>query len=455
MFCPRSRRLTRVALVAAVTVVVLSAGLAVPRAASAAAPAATCPNAADPGTTIRQTPWAQQLLDLPDVQPLSTGAGITVAVIDSGVDADHPQLRGHVLPGFDYLRGAPGGDFDCASHGTAVASLIAGTHIDGIGFQGFAPGVTILPVRVSEHEDDSGTAASDTGTGDAVSPQVFANAIRYAADSGAKIINISLTLDADYPAVAQAVKYAQDTKGCIVVASVGNHHTADTGATPAVPGIAPSATTDPPSYPAAYNDVLGVGAIDQTGKRLDESQVGSYVDLVAPGGTVLAATRVSGYAYWSGTSMAAPLVSAAAALLWSTDPGLRNTDVMWRLEATADPMPGARHGTQYGYGLVDPYRALTEQLPLSGTAAPSPIPAAASDPAAVARAAAWYHDGRIAMIVGGVALLLAAGGVLLTVALRRGRRRDWRPGNAPPPPVQRTVDEPEAVFFALPRRTPD
>jgi type VII secretion-associated serine protease mycosin len=398
---------------------------------------------------IRQTPWAQQLLAVPRLRPLSTGSGITIAVIDSGVDAAHPQLAGHVLAGYDYLRNTPGGNFDCVSHGTAVASLIAAQHVDGIGFEGLAPGVTILPLRVSDHEDN------DNNAGDAVSPQVFANAIRYAADSGARIINISLTLDTDFPAVAQAVQYAQTVKGCIVVASAGNHHTAATGATPSVPGAAPSSMSDPPSYPAAYPDVLGVGAIDQDGARLDESQVGPYVDLVAPGGNVLAATRVGGYAYWNGTSMAAPLVSAAAALLWSAYPAMSNTAVMWQLMATADPMPGPGHGSEYGYGLVDPYRALTEQLPPSGTAAPAPIPAAARDPAAAARTADWHHDGLVAMVVGGLAVLIAAGGAVLAVALRRGRLRDWRPGNAPTPATPRTIDEPEAVFFALPDRNPD
>ncbi|GIH14079.1 type VII secretion-associated serine protease mycosin [Rugosimonospora africana] len=423
----------------------LAAGLAI-SAPAVATPAGACTNAADPGTMIRQTPWAQQLLAIDRLRPLSTGAGITVAVIDSGVDAQHPQLAGRVLPGYDYLRNTPGGNFDCVSHGTAVASLIAAQHVDGIGFEGLAPGVTILPLRVSDHEDN------DNNPKDAVSPQVFADAIRYAADSGARIINISLTLDADFPAVAQAVRYAQEVKGCVVVASVGNHHTVTTGATPSVPGVSPSAVSDPPSYPAAYPNVLGVGAIDEGGKRLDESQVGPYVDLVAPGGNVLAATRVSGYGYWNGTSMAAPLVSAAAALLWSTHPAMSNINVMWQLTHTADPMPGSNHGSEYGYGLVDPYRALSEQLPVAGSQSPAPIPAATVDPAAVARTADWHHHGQVALIVGGLAVLVAAGGAGFAVAVRRGRLRDWRPGNAAPPRIPPTVEEPETVFFALPDR---
>jgi subtilisin family serine protease len=169
---------------------------------------------------------------------------------------------------------------------------------------------------------------------------------------------------------------------------------------------------------------------------------------------VLAATRVRGYGYWSGTSMAAPLVSAAAALVWSAHPSIDNVEVMRRLTSTADPMAGANHGTEYGYGLVDPYRALTEQLPAPASASPAPIPTAAVDPAAVARAAEWHHQGRVALIVAGIAVLVAAGGVVFAVALRRGRLRDWRPGNAPPPPAAHTVEEPEAVFFALPDRDP-
>lgn len=409
------------------------------------APGATCDNGAPPGTRITPVPWAQQVLAPQRVQALSTGAHITVAVIDSGVDGGHPQLAGRVLAGFDFLRNAAGGDVDCASHGTAVASLIAAQHLNGVGFQGLAPGVKILPVRVSEHEDSTG--------GDAVSPDVFAKAIRWAADNGGQIINISLTLDTNYPAVADAVDYAIRVKGCLIVAAVGNHHNSanDTTGTPSL-GARVTSPSDPPSYPAAYPGVLGVGAVTRDGVRLPESQVGSSVDLVAPGGEVLAATRVQGYATWSGTSFAAPLVSAAAALVWSNSPQLRNTDVAWRLEATADPVASGRHA-EYGYGLLDPYRAVTEVLG-GPSSAPGPIPARSLDVAAKARASAWHTDGMVALGAGLLILVLVLGAGLLAISVRRARVRHWQPAPPPPLPRHEPVEEPDEAFFVIPQRAP-
>jgi type VII secretion-associated serine protease mycosin len=408
----------------------------------------TCDNPADPGGTVTAVPWAQQTLALQQVQQLSTGTGVTVAVIDSGVDDSHPQLAGQVLAGFDFLRNTAGGNVDCASHGTAVASLIAAKHVAGIGFAGLAPGVRILPVRVSEHEED----AQGNAQGDSVSPDVFAQAIRWAADNGARILNISLTLDHDYQPVADAVTYAQD-KGCLIVAAVGNHHSAAVTATPGLGDVVP-ATVDPPSYPAAYQGVLGVGAVNQDGTRLDQSQVGPYVDLVAPGGGVLAATRVGGYSTWSGTSFAAPLVSAAAALVWAVSPQLKNTDVAHRLEVTADPLPDSGRTNEFGHGLVDPYRAVTELLPNGSTAPAAALPARTVDAAAADRTAHWQSAGHLALGAGLLVLALVVLAWLVALALRRGRARHWRPGVPVAPQQRASVEEPEELFFALPGRQP-
>ncbi|WP_432835351.1 type VII secretion-associated serine protease mycosin [Dactylosporangium sp. CA-092794] len=421
--------------------------LAVPvRASAGPPPAGVCDNAAKPGSVVTETPWPQRLFGVDRIWPRTTGAGITVAVIDSGVDGAHPQLQGQVLAGFDFLRNTAGADFDCTSHGTAVASLIAAKHVNGVGFEGLAPGVKILPVRVSDHADGT--------NGEAVSPDVFAQAIRYSADH-AKIINISLSLDRDYPAVAQAVDYAINAKGCLVIAAVGNHHTAPTAA-PSLGAARNPIPSDPPSYPAAYDEVLGVAAVNQDGGRIDESQVGNYVDLAAPGDTVLGATRVGGHQYWKGTSFAAPLVSAAAALTWAAQPSLNNKDVSWRLRATADRIAGSSRGNEFGYGMVDPYRAVNEALPRSPASTPAPIPPAAENPAAAARLARWNDTARIGITLGLAVLLAAAVIFALRHAVRRGRARSWRPGEVPQPPrpAHDPDEEPEDVFFALPRRTP-
>ncbi|GAA2345590.1 type VII secretion-associated serine protease mycosin [Dactylosporangium salmoneum] len=409
-------------------------------------PAGVCNSPAKSGSVVKETPWPQQLFGAQRIWPTATGAGITVAVIDSGVDSSHPQLEGQVLPGFDFLRNVAGADFDCTSHGTAVASIIAAKHTNGVGFEGLAQGVKILPIRVSDHAEGT--------NGEAVTPEVFAKAIRYAADQNAKIINISLSLDADYPAVAQAVDYAINTKGCIVVASVGNHHANAEASDPPIGSTRNPVRSDPASYPAAYPDVLGVAAVNQDLSRVDESQIGSYVDVSAPGNLVLGATRVSGHQYWKGTSFAAPFVSAAAALVWSAQPYLKNSDVAWRLRADADRIGGGTRSNEFGYGMVNPYRAVNEAPSKNDPVSGAPIPPPAVNPVVAARTARWNDAAQVAAIAG-VAVLLAALAIFaMRVAVRRGRARAWRPGEvrAAPRPARDPDVEPEDVFFALPRR---
>ncbi|MBP2354659.1 type VII secretion-associated serine protease mycosin [Kribbella aluminosa] len=366
-------------------------------------PAGMCQNAEAGGTPVSKLPWAQTWLAPDRVPPQVTGRGVTVAVIDSGVDADHPQLNGAVLPGRDLLT--PGdlrANFDCVSHGTAVASIIAARPVLGIGFRGIAPGARILPIRVSERD------ASEQ-TGEAVDVAVFAGAIRYAADAGASVINISLSMYADLKPVRDAVRYAQ-RHNALIVAAAGNAH-AQQG-------------PDPVTYPAAYPGVVGVGAITIDGNRLSNSQVGSYVDISAPGGGVLAATRVSGHRYYDGTSFAAAFVSGTAALVRSADPQLSASEVANRLIATATPAPGP--ADQYGAGVVNPYRAVQDVL---ATAKPAVLPRVRPvkvDAAAERRTAAWNAAGqdghRIALFAG-----VFAGLVLIAAfVVPLGRRRSWR-----------------------------
>ena len=373
--------------------------------ASAVPPAGMCQNAEAGGAPVSKLPWAQTWLAPERVPPQITGRGVTVAVIDSGVDADHPQLRspGAVLPGRDLLTpGDTRANFDCVSHGTAVASIIAARPVRGIGFRGIAPGTRILPIRVSERD------ASEQ-QGDAVDATVFAGAIRYAVDAGASVINISLSMYADQKSVRDAVRYAQ-RHDALIVAAAGNAH-AQQG-------------PDPITYPAAYPGVLGVGAMTIDSSRLPNSQVGSYVDISAPGGGVLAATRVRGHRYYDGTSFAAAFVSGTAALVRSADPRLPATEVANRLIATATPASGP--ADQFGAGVVNPYRAVQDSL---GTAKPAVLPRVRPvevDPAAERRTAAWDTAGRegrrIALLAGVcVALALAA-----AVVVPLGRRRGWR-----------------------------
>lgn len=384
--------------------------LLLPVNAYAAPPKGACSNP-DPGRNpVRMLPWAQDTLMPQRAWPYSTGVGVTVAVVDSGVDADHPQLHraGKVLPGRDFfLVGKLPGNYDCVSHGTGVASIIAADAAPGIGFRGVAPGARILPVRVTDRE------TTGNGSVEYVDPNVLARGIVYAVDQGAKVINLSMAGDQDQAPVRKAVAYAV-RKDVVVIAAVGNNQRGADG--------------ELPSYPAAYSGVLGVGAIDLAGARVDSSQVGPYVDLVAPGEGVLAATRQAGHEYVSGTSFAAPFVAATAALVRSAWPKLTAPQVIQRLKATATPARGGRDSMEYGAGIVDPYRAVTEGL----IAAPAKtIPAMTVPPPDQQRLAAlgWWRSAgerarELTVLATGGALLVA----LLSSILLAGRRRRWRAG---------------------------
>jgi membrane-anchored mycosin MYCP len=379
-------------------------------------PAGACMQATPGGPPIRQRPWADKALAPDRAWPFSTGKGVLVAVIDSGVDYDHPQLSKHgkVLDGFDFIRNKPRADFDCVSHGTAVASIIAADPAPGIGFHGVAPGATILPVRVTDNE------LGDDQAGTSVKPNAFAQAIRYAADQGAQIINLSVVMYADVPVVRAAVQYAE-SKDVLLVAAVGNAHQ-DNG------------SADPIPYPAAYPGVVGVGAITIDGSRLPASQVGNYVDLVAPGGGVLAATREHGHIFWDGTSFATPFVSGAAALVRAAWPGLSASGVARRLLATASPARGGEGSTAYGGGVVDPYRAVTDGFSSVRPAAAKPLVKPGEDVAALQRAASSRQLGASAgrLVLFAVLALVLVGVVAAIVP--RGRRRNWTAARATLPP---------------------
>jgi membrane-anchored mycosin MYCP len=172
---------------------------------------------APPGQQITGVPWPQARYDLRRLAGVADGAGITIAVIDSGVDANHPQLAGRVLPGEDLLTPGGTGQRDCVGHGTAVASIIAAGPATGVDFTGVAPKARILPFRVTERELIDGRPQGRDG-----SPDGLARAIRDAADR-VQVINLSLTQEADDPRLRAAVGYAL-ARDVVVVAAVGNQH---------------------------------------------------------------------------------------------------------------------------------------------------------------------------------------------------------------------------------------
>ncbi len=368
--------------------------------AAAAPPPGTCLAEVKPREVRPDRPWEDRLLDPSRVWGITKGAGVRVGVVDSGVDSDNPHLRGKVFLGFDFVRNVAGARFDCAPHGTSVASIIAGAPVDGTGFHGMAPDARIVPARVTDTDEIKG------------GPAAIAAGIRYTVDNGAKVLNLSLTVFQDAPELKAAVEYAQE-KDVLVVAAAGN--LGDSG--------------NPTPYPAAYPGVLGVGSIDINGARAQDSQTGEYVDLVAPGVKVTGCAPSAGHALWQGTSFATPFVAGTAALVRSAWPGLSAAQVAERLIRTASVSRGGARSPEYGTGVVQPYRAVTDTA-VAGEPEPAevtPLPGQQPDLVAERREAAVRAADQNARGTATTLLVVALGGLVLGGIVFAGRRRGWTP----------------------------
>jgi type VII secretion-associated serine protease mycosin len=407
-----------------------------------AAAQGACKDAPKSSGSIPNQPWQQAWFDAPaKIWPFSTGVGMTVAVIDAGVDPTNPQLAGKVAAGYDFVNNRAQGDIDCVPHGTAEAGIIAATKQDNIGFYGLAPDAKIMPIRVSKD------AVTDNQS-KPVNPTALAKGISYAVDHGANVIDCAVVSYQPNDAVAAAVKRAV-SKGVVVVAMVGDSHNQKQD------GILPN--DDPPPFPAMDDDVIGVGAVDQNGRRVDNSQIGPYVDVVAPGADVIA-DAIGGQDSFDGTSIASAFVAATAALLLSERPSpfvgksgrALVQAVTHQILGTASPELTAQGGLQrlaYGAGLVDPFRALTENpsnrgpVALPAHTAPPPPP---RNPAKEAAQKDRRHTNHLAVLlaegVGAATILLLA----LVIVLPRGRPRRWRPARTESPAAA-TDDAPEFV----------
>ncbi|MCX5199621.1 type VII secretion-associated serine protease mycosin [Streptomyces sp. NBC_00249] len=358
--------------------------------------------------TIRERQWHLNAMKADDIWKTSTGKGMTVAVIDSGVE-EIPELEGQVLSGKDFAAGEKGykGDErnDYEGHGTAMAALIVGSgkHPSGDGAFGLAPGAKILPVRVPHEFND--TRPSWTA------------AIRYAAESEAKIINISLATGKDDPERAGAVKYAL-SKGKLIFAGVGND----------------GDTTNSTLYPAATPGVVGVGAVGLEGAATRESQHGAQVDISAPGVDIVTGCgRKTGLCTSHGTSDATALASASAALLWAVHPDWTNNQVLRVLLDTAGkPVDGVRRNDYVGYGVVRPRVAVVEErdpgpadvfpLPELAAGGPSTGRKTPPRPAPQARSGVREGGGGFPWLGLGLAAGVLIGGAVAAAAAVRRRR---------------------------------
>jgi type VII secretion-associated serine protease mycosin len=259
-------------------------------------------------------------------QMAEQGEEVIVAVIDTGVDLNHPDLKNRLVEGYNvYTEGSDANDD--VGHGTHVAGIIAAEINNYEGIAGMAPNTRIMPVKVL---DSSGAGST----------YAVAQGIIWAADHGAKVINLSLGNYAEAQFLHDAIRYAYD-RDVVLVAATGNDH------------------TESPGYPAAYEEVIAVGATDSNGQIAQFSNYGAYVDVAAPGVSIASTYPGNQYAALSGTSMASPHAAALAAMIRSVNPSLSNKQVMDLLRSTSTDLGEAGHDVYYGYGQIDVTRALS------------------------------------------------------------------------------------------------
>jgi thermitase len=246
---------------------------------------------------------------------------VWIAIVDTGVQYDHPDLSGKVYLGYNFVDGN-WDPYDLNGHGTHCAGIAAAVTDNGIGIAGMAPNASILAVKVLD--------ANGSGTLDNV-----ASGIEYAADAGANVISLSLGGPSGSTTLQNAVDYAWN-KGAVLVAAAGNNG------------------SSAPTYPAYYSNVISVAATDSNDNKPSWSNYGSWVDVAAPGVNIYSTYPTNRYAYLSGTSMATPHVSGLAALLAAQ--GRTNSQIRAAIQNTADPIAGT--GTYWKYGRINAANAV-------------------------------------------------------------------------------------------------
>ena len=302
--------------------------------------------------------WVLDMLNAEAAWSVTRGAGVTVAVIDSGVNPDVSDLTGSVITGPDYtgVKTSPASG-DWGVHGTWMASLIAGHGHDGgfSGVIGVAPEARILSIRVIPDRQDPHYSQYEREP-ETVIQQSLADGIRYAVAHGARVISMSIGYSAPSGTVREELQQAYD-RGVVVIASAGN------SGGPAGPGRDAEA---PESFPANYPGVISVGAVKSNGDVAGFSSDNLSVQVAAPGVSVPAQGRDNQYWWVSGTSPACALVAGVAALIKSRYPGLAPDLVASALTSTTTDRPVSGYDSQVGFGIVDAAAALAKAGKLAG-----------------------------------------------------------------------------------------
>ena len=285
--------------------------------------------------------WHLARIQAPPAWNLTTGSAQTVvAVLDSGINAAHPDLAGKILPGYDFVwnDSEPADDF---GHGTAVAGVVVAAGNNGVGVAGIAYGCSVLPVKVM---DAAGFA----------SYSCLAQGIKYAVDQGARIINVSIAGSSPSTTLQDAIDYAW-SNNVVIVAAAGNN------------------SSSVLQYPAACEHVVAVSATEPDDSLAPFSSYGNWVTVAAPGDNIWTTQRdlSNPYGPWRGTSFASPAVAAVAALMLSANPSLSNTQLVSLLEQGADDVGAAGYDSSFGYGRVNALRAVSVANPELAAANPA------------------------------------------------------------------------------------
>ncbi len=299
---------------------------------------------------VQSKQWYLDAMAAEELWTASTGEGVKVAVIDTGVNPSTSSLKGQVLVDEVPKSVAYHATNDYDGHGTSMAELIAGTGAGG-GLKGLAPGAKIVPYRIALKQLKDKTEKKK-------SPNSL-EAIKAAADSDAKIINMSFGGDIINPDEQAAIKYAA-SKGKLMFAAVGND----------------GETKNFIGYPAAYPNVIGVSAADKSGNVGKFSESGAYVDLAAPGLGIPAwcDETFRSYCEKEGTSAAAAIASASAALIWSAHPDWTANQVLRvMLDTAGRDWPKDTPSKYLGYGLIRPGQILLDGKGKPGAADIDPI----------------------------------------------------------------------------------
>lgn len=274
----------------------------------------------DPDYSTKQ--YGPQITKAPQAWDVTRGSSnVRIAIVDTGVQYDHPDLADKVVKGFDFVD-KDSDPYDENGHGTHCAGIAAAVTDNGIGIAGMAPDASIYAVRVLD-ANGSGSLAD------------VASGITHAADNGSQVISLSLGSFIGGTALKDAVNYAWN-KGSVIVAAAGNS---------GLPF---------PSYPAYYSNAIAVAATDSNDQTASFSNWGSWVDIAAPGVDIYSTYPTDSYQSLSGTSMATPHVAGLAGLLASQ--GRSADEIRAAIEKTTDPIPGT--GTYFANGRINAYNAV-------------------------------------------------------------------------------------------------